>query len=144
MEKKVETQIKQTVRVYKCSATLPLEWLMTQYLGSKPGEGMGVCKCIVPLWHGGTLNSHRTASHLVGFGGKGREGLDTCRLQARGPNHCTAVTACSSAKPSLCKGHVLMSARPQILTFNSGSKWLSLIRCVENRTQQYLPLLKRL
>ncbi|GFX85521.1 uncharacterized protein TNCV_3716931 [Trichonephila clavipes] len=26
---------------------------------------MDVCKCIVPLWHGGTLNSHRAASPLV-------------------------------------------------------------------------------
>ncbi|GFV68623.1 uncharacterized protein TNCV_2274861 [Trichonephila clavipes] len=26
---------------------------------------MDVCKCIVPLWHGGTLNSHRAASSLV-------------------------------------------------------------------------------
>ncbi|GFU57345.1 hypothetical protein TNCV_3635301 [Trichonephila clavipes] len=27
-------------------------------LGSNPGEDMDVCsKCIVPLWHGGTLNS---------------------------------------------------------------------------------------
>ncbi|GFW90022.1 uncharacterized protein TNCV_2172171 [Trichonephila clavipes] len=34
-------------------------------LGSNPGESMNVCKCIVPLWHGGTLNSHRAASSLV-------------------------------------------------------------------------------
>ncbi|GFX90279.1 uncharacterized protein TNCV_3848541 [Trichonephila clavipes] len=26
---------------------------------------MDVCKCIVPSWHGGTLNSHRAASSLV-------------------------------------------------------------------------------
>ncbi|GFS53740.1 uncharacterized protein TNCV_731341 [Trichonephila clavipes] len=26
---------------------------------------MDACKCIVPSWHGGTLNSHRAASHLV-------------------------------------------------------------------------------
>ncbi|GFX99961.1 uncharacterized protein TNCV_259981 [Trichonephila clavipes] len=26
---------------------------------------MDVCKCIVPLRHGGTLNSRRAASHLV-------------------------------------------------------------------------------
>ncbi|GFV06961.1 uncharacterized protein TNCV_2596571 [Trichonephila clavipes] len=31
-------------------------------LGSNPGEGMAVCKCIVPLRHGGTLNSRRTAN----------------------------------------------------------------------------------
>ncbi|GFT28619.1 uncharacterized protein TNCV_4832091 [Trichonephila clavipes] len=29
------------------------------------GEDMDVCKCIVPLWHGGTLNSRRAASPLV-------------------------------------------------------------------------------
>ncbi|GFT40041.1 transmembrane channel-like protein 7 [Trichonephila clavipes] len=28
-------------------------------LGSNPGEDMDVCKCIVPLRHGGTLNSHQ-------------------------------------------------------------------------------------
>ncbi|GFX97635.1 uncharacterized protein TNCV_2841951 [Trichonephila clavipes] len=26
---------------------------------------MDVCKCIVPAWHGGTLNSRRAASPLV-------------------------------------------------------------------------------
>ncbi|GFW39060.1 kazal-like domain-containing protein [Trichonephila clavipes] len=26
---------------------------------------MDVCKCIAPLWHGGTLNSNRAASPLV-------------------------------------------------------------------------------
>ncbi|GFT91017.1 uncharacterized protein TNCV_2008611 [Trichonephila clavipes] len=26
---------------------------------------MDVCKCIVPLWYGGTLNSLRATSHLV-------------------------------------------------------------------------------
>ncbi|GFS98792.1 cullin-4A [Trichonephila clavipes] len=35
-------------------------------LGSNPGEGMDVCKCIEPLRYGGcTLNSRRTASPLV-------------------------------------------------------------------------------
>ncbi|GFV42663.1 uncharacterized protein TNCV_840181 [Trichonephila clavipes] len=34
-------------------------------LGSNPGEDMGVCKCIVHLSHGGTLNSRRAASPLV-------------------------------------------------------------------------------
>ncbi|GFU72215.1 transposable element Tc1 transposase [Trichonephila clavipes] len=33
--------------------------------GSNPGEDMDVCKCIVPLRQGGTLNSHRAASSLV-------------------------------------------------------------------------------
>ncbi|GFT28732.1 uncharacterized protein TNCV_3584671 [Trichonephila clavipes] len=36
-----------------------------QGLGSNPGEDMDVCKCIVPLRHGGTLNSRRAASPLV-------------------------------------------------------------------------------
>ncbi|GFX67585.1 hypothetical protein TNCV_3933271 [Trichonephila clavipes] len=30
-----------------------------------PGEDMDVCKCIVPLRHGDTLNSRRAASPLV-------------------------------------------------------------------------------
>ncbi|GFX70196.1 uncharacterized protein TNCV_4616341 [Trichonephila clavipes] len=34
-------------------------------LGSNPGEDMDVCNCIVPSWHGGTLNSRRAASPLV-------------------------------------------------------------------------------
>ncbi|GFX83735.1 hypothetical protein TNCV_349991 [Trichonephila clavipes] len=36
-------------------------------IGSNPGEGMDVCKCkcIGPLWQGGTLNSHRATSPLV-------------------------------------------------------------------------------
>ncbi|GFU55056.1 uncharacterized protein TNCV_425631 [Trichonephila clavipes] len=34
-------------------------------LGSLPGEDMDVCKCIVPSWHGSTLNSRRSASPLV-------------------------------------------------------------------------------
>ncbi|GFW24179.1 uncharacterized protein TNCV_1847381 [Trichonephila clavipes] len=34
-------------------------------LGSSPGEDMDVCKYIVPLRHGGTLNSRRAASPLV-------------------------------------------------------------------------------
>ncbi|GFV09773.1 cullin-4A [Trichonephila clavipes] len=34
-------------------------------LGSNPGEDIDVCKCIVPSWYGGTLNSHRAASPLV-------------------------------------------------------------------------------
>ncbi|GFU93425.1 hypothetical protein TNCV_2728121 [Trichonephila clavipes] len=35
-------------------------------LGSNPDdEDMDVCKCIVPSWHGGTLNSRRAANPLV-------------------------------------------------------------------------------
>ncbi|GFV09075.1 hypothetical protein TNCV_1182561 [Trichonephila clavipes] len=34
-------------------------------LGSNPGESMDVCKCIVPLQHWDTPNSHRAASPLV-------------------------------------------------------------------------------
>ncbi|GFY23288.1 hypothetical protein TNCV_3939841 [Trichonephila clavipes] len=34
-------------------------------LGSNPGEDMDVCKCIVPLRQGGTLNSRLAASPLV-------------------------------------------------------------------------------
>ncbi|GFW99096.1 uncharacterized protein TNCV_3008661 [Trichonephila clavipes] len=42
-------------------------------LGSNPGEDMDVCKRIVSLRHGGTLNSRRAASPLVEEGGWGRE-----------------------------------------------------------------------
>ncbi|GFX66405.1 hypothetical protein TNCV_343791 [Trichonephila clavipes] len=34
-------------------------------LGSNPGENMDVCKSIVPLRHGGTLNSRQATSPLV-------------------------------------------------------------------------------
>ncbi|GFW75794.1 uncharacterized protein TNCV_4429771 [Trichonephila clavipes] len=34
-------------------------------MGSNPGEDMDVCECIVPSWHGGTLNSRRAANPLV-------------------------------------------------------------------------------
>ncbi|GFU87397.1 hypothetical protein TNCV_2716821 [Trichonephila clavipes] len=34
-------------------------------LGSNPGEDIDVCKCIVSLRHGGTLNSRRAASPFV-------------------------------------------------------------------------------
>ncbi|GFX30488.1 transposable element Tcb2 transposase [Trichonephila clavipes] len=34
-------------------------------LGSNPREDMDVYKCVVPLWHGGTLNSRRAASPLL-------------------------------------------------------------------------------
>ncbi|GFW52925.1 uncharacterized protein TNCV_2395041 [Trichonephila clavipes] len=34
-------------------------------LNSNLGEGMDVCKCVVPLGHGGTLNRRRVASLLV-------------------------------------------------------------------------------
>ncbi|GFT30493.1 uncharacterized protein TNCV_2377751 [Trichonephila clavipes] len=36
-----------------------------QGLGSNTGEGMDVCKCILPSQHGGTLNSRRAAKPLV-------------------------------------------------------------------------------
>ncbi|GFS97510.1 cullin-4A [Trichonephila clavipes] len=40
----------------------------SEELGSNPGEGMDVCKCTVPLRHGGALNSRRAASPLVCLG----------------------------------------------------------------------------
>ncbi|GFT33948.1 uncharacterized protein TNCV_4384171 [Trichonephila clavipes] len=38
---------------------------MPQSMGLNAGEDLGVCKCIVPLRHGGILNSRRDASPLV-------------------------------------------------------------------------------
>ncbi|GFV62407.1 uncharacterized protein TNCV_4680191 [Trichonephila clavipes] len=46
----------------KCLATLTAVPLG---LGSNPGEDMDICKCIVPVRHGGNLNSRRVASPLV-------------------------------------------------------------------------------
>ncbi|GFX04207.1 hypothetical protein TNCV_3973561 [Trichonephila clavipes] len=48
----------------------PVERLVTLIaiplgLGSNPGEGMDVCKSIVPSGHGGILNRRRAASPLV-------------------------------------------------------------------------------
>ncbi|GFX53864.1 cullin-4A [Trichonephila clavipes] len=48
----------------------PVYWLATLTavplrLGSNPGEGMDVFKCILPSRHGDTLNSRRAASPLV-------------------------------------------------------------------------------
>ncbi|GFT22319.1 hypothetical protein TNCV_3273151 [Trichonephila clavipes] len=34
-------------------------------LGLNPGEDVDACKCILPLRHGGTLNSNRAASSLT-------------------------------------------------------------------------------
>ncbi|GFT39011.1 putative transposase [Trichonephila clavipes] len=52
-------------------ATLSYMWnnYMTHFyaVGSNPGRGMGVCKCIMPSRHGGTLNIRRAASPLVGL-----------------------------------------------------------------------------
>ncbi|GFX29752.1 uncharacterized protein TNCV_2750861 [Trichonephila clavipes] len=38
---------------------------MSLGMGSNSGGDMDVYKCIVPLWHGGTLNSCQAASPLV-------------------------------------------------------------------------------
>ncbi|GFU26083.1 hypothetical protein TNCV_5105411 [Trichonephila clavipes] len=48
----------------------PEQWLVTlsvvpKGLGSNPGEAMDVCKRIVSLWHGVTLNNRRAASPLA-------------------------------------------------------------------------------
>ncbi|GFX31972.1 hypothetical protein TNCV_3408861 [Trichonephila clavipes] len=46
---------------------------VSQGLGSNPGEGMDVCECILPLRHGGTLNSGQAASpHVRLVEGSGR------------------------------------------------------------------------
>ncbi|GFX01909.1 hypothetical protein TNCV_370981 [Trichonephila clavipes] len=34
-------------------------------MGSNPGEGMEVCKCIVPSRHGGNLSRRRAASPVL-------------------------------------------------------------------------------
>ncbi|GFW33282.1 uncharacterized protein TNCV_2859602 [Trichonephila clavipes] len=51
-------------------------WMRSQFgPGFESGEGMHVCKCIVLLRHGGTLNSRRTTSALVRLV-EGEEGWD--------------------------------------------------------------------
>ncbi|GFT19932.1 cullin-4A [Trichonephila clavipes] len=51
------------------SGQMTVQWLATLTavplgLGAYPGEGMDICKCIVPFRHGGTLNSRRAVSPL--------------------------------------------------------------------------------
>ncbi|GFU16470.1 hypothetical protein TNCV_836451 [Trichonephila clavipes] len=55
---------------YRRLVTYLVEWIaqltaVPEGLGSNPGEDMDVCKCIVPLRHGGILNSRRAASPFV-------------------------------------------------------------------------------
>ncbi|GFT24046.1 hypothetical protein TNCV_2063221 [Trichonephila clavipes] len=56
--------------------------LYTTGLGSNPGEGIDVCKCIVPSRHGDTINSRRAASSFVRLveGGKRWVALTTPRF----------------------------------------------------------------
>ncbi|GFW15440.1 uncharacterized protein TNCV_4655801 [Trichonephila clavipes] len=50
-----------------CTRAILTMWRCSRRLGlgSSSGEDMDVCKCIVPLRHGVTLNSRRAASPLV-------------------------------------------------------------------------------
>ncbi|GFX25704.1 hypothetical protein TNCV_1205811 [Trichonephila clavipes] len=48
-------------------------WSRILGMGLNSGEDVDVCKCIVPLRHGGTLNSRQAASRIVRWG-KGKEG----------------------------------------------------------------------
>ncbi|GFW53477.1 hypothetical protein TNCV_3928551 [Trichonephila clavipes] len=47
------------------------------WTGFESGEDMDACKCIVPSWHGGTLNSRRATSPLVMLGEERWEALTT-------------------------------------------------------------------
>ncbi|GFW17697.1 uncharacterized protein TNCV_2652541 [Trichonephila clavipes] len=49
----------------RCSSGIVVSDAVPLGLGSNPGEDIDVCKCIVPSWHGGTLNSRRAASPLL-------------------------------------------------------------------------------
>ncbi|GFW10196.1 hypothetical protein TNCV_1849131 [Trichonephila clavipes] len=56
------------------SKTWRFHFLMSgKGLGSKPGEDMDVCKCIVPLRHGCNLNSLQAERSSSEVGGIGRE-----------------------------------------------------------------------
>ncbi|GFS74329.1 receptor-type guanylate cyclase Gyc76C [Trichonephila clavipes] len=50
-----------------------------------PGEGMDVCKCIVPSRHGGTLNIYQAKSHLVRLVEERWESPDHPQLLWRAP-----------------------------------------------------------
>ncbi|GFV12592.1 hypothetical protein TNCV_4425451 [Trichonephila clavipes] len=75
---------------------LPLErrrcnragWALSekQGLGSNPGEDMDVSKCIVPLRHGGALNSRRAASPFVWLV-EGEERLRPTTVVHLAPSH---------------------------------------------------------
>ncbi|GFX98782.1 hypothetical protein TNCV_1503581 [Trichonephila clavipes] len=55
-------------------------------MGSNPGEDMDVCKCIVPLRHGDTLNSRRASSpHVRLVGREERHHIAHCHDEFRGP-----------------------------------------------------------
>ncbi|GFW83824.1 otoferlin [Trichonephila clavipes] len=60
--------------------------------GSSPGKDMDVCKCLVPLQHGGTLNNRRAASSLVRLV-KGEE-----RVEAPGYDHSRSLIAQSAPR----------------------------------------------
>ncbi|GFX72433.1 cullin-4A [Trichonephila clavipes] len=56
-------------RIFKCYRRSSTSCYVMVYpaggLGLNPGEGIDVCKCIVPSRHEGTLNRRRAASPLV-------------------------------------------------------------------------------
>ncbi|GFY06964.1 hypothetical protein TNCV_4090661 [Trichonephila clavipes] len=65
-------QLRIFLTIYSTTSTTthPVPWLMTLSAvplgqGSNPVEGRNVCKCIVPLSHGGTLNSRRPTNPIV-------------------------------------------------------------------------------
>ncbi|GFW11680.1 hypothetical protein TNCV_43151 [Trichonephila clavipes] len=49
----------------KCQPRHLAEVQSYEGLGSKPGEDRDICKCIVPSWHGSTINNRRAACPLV-------------------------------------------------------------------------------
>ncbi|GFW76922.1 uncharacterized protein TNCV_2030271 [Trichonephila clavipes] len=70
-----QSKMQPDLRMHVCEHSIC--FLQHQGLGSNPGESMDVCQCIVPLWHGGTLNSHRAATPLVRLV-EGEESWEAC------------------------------------------------------------------
>ncbi|GFU56993.1 uncharacterized protein TNCV_1778671 [Trichonephila clavipes] len=62
-KKKLRTPVINSSR--KLDACVKAKVQGDQGLGSNLGEGMDVCKCIVPLRHGGTLDSRQASRPLV-------------------------------------------------------------------------------
>ncbi|GFW18854.1 uncharacterized protein TNCV_5133071 [Trichonephila clavipes] len=65
---------------------------------SNPGEGMDVCKCIVPLWHGGNLNSCRVACPLLRLVEEGRDYLRSVLPQNWGGTEPKRTVTCMMLK----------------------------------------------
>ncbi|GFU45706.1 extended synaptotagmin-3 [Trichonephila clavipes] len=65
LKETMEPSIRESLPSYLQSFRFEKIILGDMGLGSNPSEDMDICKCMVPLRHGGTLNSRRAASPLM-------------------------------------------------------------------------------